>query len=133
MSGSEKYAWPVHDGQVALVPVGIDIKPGSDPNCFNQNERGVIPVAILGSANLDVTQINIESLSIQGLAVKMVGKSDRYLAHYDYVNGDEYIDLVVQFQDSDGWVSSGSGYATLTGTLNNGVLIGGSDTICMVP
>jgi hypothetical protein len=30
--------------------VGIDIKPGSDPNCFNINGHGVIPVAILGSS-----------------------------------------------------------------------------------
>jgi len=28
------------------IEVVIDIKPGSDPNCFNNNERGVIPIAI---------------------------------------------------------------------------------------
>ena len=41
-----------------LVQVDIDIKPGSDPNCFNVNGNGVIPVAILGSANFDVTRVD---------------------------------------------------------------------------
>ena len=113
--------------------VSIDIKPGSDPNCFNQNERGVIPVAILGAADLDVKQIKVDSLSLQGLSVKMVGKTSRYLAHYDYVNGDAYLDLVVQFADSDDWTASGTDNAILTGTLLDGTPIEGQDSICIVP
>jgi serine-aspartate repeat-containing protein C/D/E len=115
------------------LTLSIDIKPGSYPNCFNQNGRGVIPVAILGSANLDVTQINVESLLLQGLAVKMVGKRNKYLAHIEYVNGDEYPDLVVQFQDTENLVAIGNGTATLTGELLNGTPIEGSDSICIVP
>jgi hypothetical protein len=113
--------------------VGIDIQPGSDTNCFNQNERGVIPVAILGAADLDVKQIKVDSLSLQGLSVKMAGKRSGYLAHYDYVNGDAYLDLVVQFADSDGWTASGTDNAVLTGTLLDGTPIEGKDSICIVP
>ena len=40
-------------------------------------ERGVIPVAILGAADLDVKRINVDSLSLQGLTVKTVGKTIR--------------------------------------------------------
>ena len=40
------------------VVVEIDVKPGSDPNCFNINGHGVIPVAILGDSNLDVADID---------------------------------------------------------------------------
>jgi hypothetical protein len=55
------------------------------------------------------------------------------ISHYEYVNDDDYLDLVVQFEDSDGWVDSGSGSATLTGEFYNGTPIEGSDTICVVP
>ena len=37
------------------VGVGIDVKPGSCPNCFNPTGHGVIPVAILGSDVFEVT------------------------------------------------------------------------------
>lgn len=123
------------DQWMALIPesVTIEIKPGSNRNCFNQNEKGVIPVAIFGSADLDVTQIDIESLALQGLSVKIAGRSNKYLAHYDYVNGDDYLDLIVQFQDSDDWINSENGYATVWGKLNSGKLIQGMDTICFVP
>jgi hypothetical protein len=63
----------------------------------------------------------------------MAGKSNKYLAHYDYVNGDNYLDLIVQFQDSDEWIVSGNGYANVTGELSNGTPIEGKDSICIVP
>ncbi len=90
-------------------------------------------MAILGGADLDVTQIKIDTLSLQGLAVQMAGKSNNYLAHYENVNGDSYPDLVIQFQDSDRWIASGTGYATLTGKLLDGTPIEGKDTICIIP
>ncbi len=46
------------------MPVPLDIKPGSCPNSFNRNSNGVLPVAILGSTELDVTQIDVESVRI---------------------------------------------------------------------
>lgn len=59
------------------IPVTIDIKPGSEPNCFNNDGHGVIPVAILGSAEFDVTTIDAGSVMLEGLAVKAVGKSNK--------------------------------------------------------
>jgi hypothetical protein len=82
-------------------------------------------VAIFGSNDLDVTKIKIESLALQGLSVKMTGKSKKFLAHYEDINADDYLDLIVQFQDSDKWIVSGNDYATVTGILNNGTLIEG--------
>jgi len=117
---------------VWIKEVQIDIKPGSDPNCFNQNEHGALPVAIFGSAEVDVNTIVPESLSLQGLAGKVAGKSSKYLVHYEYVNDDMYLDLIVQFADSDGWVDSGDGYATVTGQLYDGTPIEGMDSICIV-
>jgi len=47
----------------ALV-VGIDIKPGSCPNSWNRDSNGVLPVAILGTEDLDVTEIDVSSVTI---------------------------------------------------------------------
>lgn len=116
-----------------VKPITVDIRLGVYSNCFKQNEKGLIPVAICGSADLDVTQIDIGTLSLRGLSVKIAGESNKYLAHYEYVNDDNYLDLVVQFQDSDGWIASGNGYTTLTGKLNNGTPIEGKETICIIP
>ena len=35
--------------------VEIDIKPGSDPNSINPNSNGVIPMLLVGTDDLEVT------------------------------------------------------------------------------
>ena len=65
--------------------VEIDIKPGSYPNCFNQNAHGVIPVTIFGNVDLNVYEINLDSLLLRGIAIKMVGQNNKYLSHNEYV------------------------------------------------
>ncbi|MGB5178484.1 MAG: hypothetical protein WBP44_07120 [Gammaproteobacteria bacterium] len=74
----------------------IDIKPGSDPNCFNINSHGVVPVAILGTEELDVTEIDLASLSFGGLEVRMRGNKGP-LCSVDYSNDDPYLDLICHF------------------------------------
>jgi hypothetical protein len=39
-------------------PLAIDIKPGSCPNPLNLKKKGVMPVAILGLEDFDVTQVD---------------------------------------------------------------------------
>jgi hypothetical protein len=58
-------------GPCSTPEVEIDIKPGSYPNCFNINGHGVIPVAILGSADFDVAQIDVTTLDFAGLQVRV--------------------------------------------------------------
>ena len=50
----------------ATIPV--DIKPGSCPNPFNVRARGVLPVAILGTRDLDVSRIDPASVRLEGVA-----------------------------------------------------------------
>ena len=114
------------------LPVTVDIKPGSDPNCFNNDGHGAIPVAILGSAVLDVTQIDASTVELQGMAIKAVGKSNKLLAHIADVNEDGFNDLVVQIEDSDGVFTPGDTTATVTGNLFDGTPFEGADTICIV-
>ncbi len=117
----------------AVIPVNVDIKPGSEPNCINNNGHGVIPVAILGDSTINVRDIDPGSVMLEGMKVKSVGKNNKLLAHYEDVNSDGYEDLVVQIQDSDGALSAGTAVATLSGSLHDGTPIEGSDSVCLVP
>jgi CSLREA domain-containing protein len=114
-----------------FLEVAIDIKPGSDPNCFNSDGKGVIPVAILGSADFDAGTVDPFSVSLDGAAVRVKGKSGNAGSLED-VNSDGFQDLVVQITDESGF-TSGDSSATLTGETFDGTPIEGSDSICIVP
>ena len=116
---------------VKPFPIVIDIKPGSDPNCFNNDGHGVIPVAILGSNSFDVTQVDTSTILLDSMAVKAVGKANKLLSSIEDVNGDGFNDLVVKIEDVDGVFIQGTGTATLTGNLLDGTPIEGSDSICI--
>jgi len=49
----------------AAIPINLDIKPTSCPNPFKMKQRGVIPVALLGSEEFDVSRIKPESLTLE--------------------------------------------------------------------
>jgi hypothetical protein len=47
------------------IPTGrLDIKPGSCPNSFNRNRRGVLPVALVGTDGLVATDVDLSSLHL---------------------------------------------------------------------
>jgi hypothetical protein len=48
-----------------LVPVPFDIKPGSCPNPVNVKSKGVLPAAIMGTEDFDVSQIDPASLLLR--------------------------------------------------------------------
>jgi hypothetical protein len=124
-----------------VLEVDIDIKPGSYPNCFNINGHGVIPVAILGSADFDVTQVDVPTLEFGGLDVRVKGNGapqcsvEDVSGDFTYPEGapDGYDDLVCQFVDDAGAWTPDDGTATLSGELYDGTLIEGSDEICLRP
>ena len=119
------------------VQVEIDIKPGSDPNCFNNNGNGVIPVAILTTSGADgdafdfgAATVDPFTLALDGAGVRVKGKSNNAGSLED-VDGDGDLDLVVQIADTDGTYSSGTSTATLTGQTIGGTPIQGTDSVCI--
>lgn len=119
---SPQYLYAISDVLTVFDPtvqVGIDVKPGTEPGC-----GGAVPVAILGSDTLDVTQIDPATLSYEGLDVRQRGNGSLMCRVKD-VNGDGYDDFLCQYQDTttDGM---------LTGELLDGTPIEGVDTICVV-
>ena len=126
------YAGTAEEGRIygpCEIIIDIDIKPGSYPNSFNNNGHGVIPVAILGGADFDVNQIDPATVSLEGLAIHAVGKSNKLLAHIEDVNSDGIDDLVYQIEDSDGVFEVGTTIAPVTGNLYDGTAFMGTDEI----
>jgi hypothetical protein len=50
------------------IEVTVDIKPMSWPNPLNVNKKGVLPVAILGTEDFDVSQIDPASILLEGVS-----------------------------------------------------------------
>ncbi|NIM58038.1 MAG: hypothetical protein GTO16_03715 [Candidatus Aminicenantes bacterium] len=115
---------------IIFTSLNIDIKPGSDANRINSNGHGVIPVAILGSADFDVTTLDPSTVMMDGQGVRMKGKSGR-AGSYEDVNDDGFIDLVVHIEDGDVY-TTGDTVGTVTAETCEGELIGGQDSISII-
>jgi hypothetical protein len=114
---------------VCIGIVSIDVKPGSFPSCFNSDGKGSIPVAILGTASLDVTLIDPSTLKLDDQPVK-THKRGTPLFDIDDINGDGIDDMVIKFKDKEVYSMSDT-VATLTGQLFDGQPIEGTDSICI--
>jgi hypothetical protein len=62
------YPRDVFLSSVSRVQVAIDVKPGACPNVVNAASRGVLRVAILGTAAFDVTRIDPASVRLEAAA-----------------------------------------------------------------
>ena len=83
-----------------------------------------IPIAIFGSAYLDVSSIEIDSLLLQHIAVKAEAKSKEPAA-IQYINDDSYPDLIVTFDAYKRFLNDGFSYTILKGKLTDGTIIKG--------
>ena len=91
-------------------PVFVDIKPGSCPNPLNIGQKGVLPVAILGTEEFDVASIDPASirLSKEGIDGEVATLRWSYedvatpfegeLCDCWDLNGDGYMDLTLKFK-----------------------------------
>ena len=110
----------------------IDIKPGSDINPVNLKSRGVLPVAIYGSEEFDVSQIDMDSLALEGVGPRVKGASGRVGSLVD-INGDSILDLMLHFDMDELTIDPDAEALTLTGLLLDGSEFEGADNIRIVP
>ncbi len=86
---------------VAYVAVQIDILPGSDANPINRRGGGSLPVAILGSVEFDVSDLDLSTLVLgdEVGSETAIGQKNNgtYEAYVEDVNADGIEDLVVMF------------------------------------
>ncbi len=118
-----------------VIEVTIDIKPGSDPNSINLSSAGVIPVAILSTLDFNAPEeVDPETVMLAGAAIKVAGKSGKYLSHAEDVNDDGLPDLVCQILITEEWeIVPGDTSAELTAETYDGQSIHGVDDIRIVP
>ena len=53
--------------EICPVSVYVDIKPGGCPTPVNVGSKGVLPVAVLGTGDFDVSTIDPQSITLAGL------------------------------------------------------------------
>ena len=106
------------------VAVAIDIKPDSLPNSINPRSNGVIPVAVLGSADFDAPSIDVTELRFGP-----DGAPPAHAGHLADVDGDGIVDLLAHFRTQLTGISSGDIEACLTGLTTDSQSIAGCDSI----
>lgn len=145
-AGSAVYGWGLDARSLKageLAPV--DIRPQSCPNPLNVKSKGGLPVAILGTADFDVTQVDPGSIQLEGVSplrwsVKDVATPFNGLMSFDAfdcttLGSDSFLDLTLKFKaqeivDALGAVSDKDVVVlTLTGTLFDGTPVTGQDVV----
>ena len=91
---------------------------------LNQNSKKFIHLAILGSAYLDVSNIDPDSLLLQNLAIKLNARSYEPPV-INHINEDSYPDLMVRFKANKSLFNHANNYAILKGHLADGTIIKG--------
>ncbi len=98
------------DSTLTIVPkpalkLAVDIKPVSCPNPVNVKSKGVLPIAILGSADYDVTTIDPTSVRLAGVeplrnSLEDVGRpvSDSNDCNCTTDGPDGFLDLTLKFE-----------------------------------
>jgi hypothetical protein len=125
-----------------IITVGLDIKPGSCPNPLNVKSKGVLPVAVLGSEEFDVSSIDVTSIRLAGVAPirssyedVSTSVSDSNECECSTQGPDGFTDLKLKFEtqkivETIGEVSHGDELVLeLTGVLSDETPIEGSDCI----
>ncbi len=151
--------WYLDDLFPSQNEVELDIKPGSCPNPFNvklfdyvggdkENKGGVLPVAILGSEDFDVGDIEIESLLLEGVAPLETGIGYEDISApdgsgedcgCDELGPDGYMDLVMKFSSLEiaeaimpAGVAGEERILAVTGRLIGGAMFEARDCIVLV-
>jgi hypothetical protein len=92
------------------IPVALDVKPTSCPNPLNVNSKGVLPVAIVGTEDLDVTHIDpatVQLMLVDPLRgayedvctayLPLVGKASQYDCTEEGPDG--FMDMTLKFDN----------------------------------
>ena len=134
------------------IPVALDIKPASCPNPINAKSKGVLPVAILGTGDHDVNQIDPASVALEGIAPLRWAKEDVATLYEPFLGkeacdecteegSDGYMDLTLKFSsqavvEALGDVEDGDCLIlTITGNLKEefgGTPIIGEDVVLLI-
>ena len=94
-------------GNPDALSMQIDLLPEQEQNVIKRRSGRVVPIAILGSADLDTGSINPRTIRLEGIGVMLVGKSDKSLCKQLDVNADGYLDLLCEVRTTGFRVDAG--------------------------
>jgi len=127
----------VNDTTLTIIPIPalkviVDIKPGSCPNPVNVKSSGVLPVAILGTNDYDITTIDPTSIRLAGVEPLRSGYEDVATPVSDIndcnctsAGPDGFLDLTLKFKTQDIVEAIGDvNYGDILTLKLTGVLIG---------
>lgn len=114
-----------------LMQISIDIKPGStDLPPMNPKSRGKIPVALLGSAEFSVDDVDTETLTFGRTGAE---ESFSKCGSPSDVNGDLWPDMVCHFENQSAAFAATDEEAILRGSLDDGRDFEGRGWLKVVP
>jgi hypothetical protein len=122
------YAEEEHDH----MHVSIDVKPGSYPNSINLKSKGLIPVALFGSAEFDVNQVSTDSVTFGPMHHHTDGGAPAVKFHSKDVNLDGYLDLVFFFKPAQTGLQASDTTACLHGNFLDGSHFCGHDDVRVI-
>jgi probable HAF family extracellular repeat protein len=112
----------------ALPTITMEIKPGSaQPVPIQPNSHGVIPVAILGSADFAVSNVDLTTVRFGPGGAENVGTPQ-----YRDINDDGFPDVVLQFRAEASGFQCGNTTATLSLETFAGQRFSGQESIATV-
>jgi hypothetical protein len=111
-----------------VLSVGVDVRPGESPNPINIGSRGVVPVAILGSEELEASQIDVLSVRFGPGSAAPSGAG-----LFEDVNGDGVVDLLLRFSAQASGFSAGDAEGCIVGETVSGEAVAGCDAVVVVP
>jgi hypothetical protein len=121
------------DGTIpGTISATIDIKPESDENKVNRSGRGLLPVALLASEEIDVTDVDPATLVFgagQATPAHDLSNPGIFADHLREVDGDGRVDLVTHYSIEASLVPTSDSAACLRGELSDGRRFEGCDTI----
>jgi hypothetical protein len=121
---SSQIAMDMHLAQ-PIGRVGIIVRPGCSTKAIASGQLGTVQVAVVGSQDLNVKDIDMSSLRFHG------GRALSFTVRD--VNQDGVPDLLLEFQTAEIHLSSRATRARLSGWLKNSRAFVGEDQISVVP
>ncbi|MFV0458872.1 MAG: hypothetical protein ACK5MT_08930 [Actinomycetales bacterium] len=128
LANSPKDPHAVDSDSAALLWVPSDIKPRSLPSAINVNRNGLVPFAILGTADFDpLTQVTVDSLTFGAAGVE--DSVVRCAPSGEDVNDDGYLDLVCHADAPKTGISCESEVLITRGLLKDGAAFISQDAV----
>jgi len=108
--------------------VNVDVRPGSLDNHINVGSSGLVPVALLGSADVDAASIDPASVTFAGAHARTRKDGSTIFTLVD-VDGDGFTDLSLGFDSETLQLQAGDQCAPVSGNLTDGRPFKGSAAV----